>query len=50
MSRIGFWDNYRPVRRISKGEFSAVYEVTRISDNKKFAVKAFTKSHFEHSY
>lgn len=47
MSRIGFWDRYRPVRRISKGEFSAVYEVARISDKKKFAVKAFTRSYFQ---
>lgn len=47
VNKFGFWDDYKPVRRISRGAGSAVYEVTRVEDCKRFAVKAFPKSQFE---
>jgi serine/threonine protein kinase len=40
---------YKPIRKIGKGAFATVYHVRRLSDNKDFAVKAFSKSHVNSS-
>jgi hypothetical protein len=45
--KFGFWEDYKPVRRISKGIGSAVYEVARVEDGSRFAVKAFWKTQFQ---
>lgn len=45
--KFGFWEDFKPVRRISRGTSSAVYEVVRVADGKRFAVKAFGKAQFE---
>lgn len=45
--KFGFWEDFKPLRRISKGTSSAVYEVLRVVDGKKFAVKAFWKTQFQ---
>jgi calcium-dependent protein kinase len=34
---------FKPTKKIGKGNFASVYEVDRLTDNKKFAVKAFSK-------
>jgi len=39
----GFHERFKPIRILGKGNFATVYEVTRIEDGKKFAVKAFSK-------
>ena len=39
----GFHERFKPLRILGKGNFATVYEVTRIVDGKKFAVKAFSK-------
>ena len=41
---------YKPIRKIGKGAFATVYLVRRLSDNKDFAVKAFSKSHVNSSH
>jgi len=47
VSKFGFWDDFKPVRRISKGSGSAVYEVRRVEDGKKFAAKTFSKAQIQ---
>jgi serine/threonine protein kinase len=34
---------YRPLKKLGKGGFATVYEVERMTDRHKFAVKAFSK-------
>ena len=34
---------FKPLRKLGKGNFASVYEVERITDKKKFAVKSFSK-------
>jgi len=34
---------FKPIRKLGKGGFATVYEVRRVSDEKLFAVKAFSK-------
>jgi serine/threonine protein kinase len=36
---------FKPLRKLGKGNFATVYEVERVTDGCKFAVKAFSKSH-----
>jgi hypothetical protein len=45
--KFGFWEDFKPVRRISRGTSSAVYEVMRVVDGKRFAVKAYGKAQFQ---
>lgn len=35
---------FRPMRKLGKGNFATVYEVERLEDGKKYAVKAFSKN------
>lgn len=34
---------FKPIKKLGKGNFASVYEVERLTDSKKFAVKAFSK-------
>ena len=34
---------FRPLRKLGKGNFASVYEVERLSDGARRAVKAFSK-------
>ena len=34
---------FKPLKKLGKGNFASVYEVERITDGAKFAVKAFSK-------
>lgn len=45
--KSGFWEDYKAVRRISRGMGSAVFEVARMGDGARFAVKAFPKTQFQ---
>ena len=40
----GFHERFKPLRKLGKGNFATVYEVERIEDGKKYAVKAFSKN------
>ena len=43
--QTNFYEKYNVIKKIGKGSFASVYMVERISDNKRFAVKAFCKSY-----
>lgn len=43
ITQYGFHKMYRPLKKLGKGGFATVYEVERLTDKKKFAVKAFSK-------
>jgi serine/threonine protein kinase len=49
LNQIGFHKLYKPIKKIGKGGFATVYEVERLTDKKKFAVKAFSKAATIHS-
>jgi serine/threonine protein kinase len=34
---------FKPLKKLGKGNFASVYEVERLTDGAKFAVKAFSK-------
>ena len=34
---------FKPIRKLGKGNYATVYEAERLTDNKSFAVKAFSK-------
>ena len=34
---------FKPFKKLGKGNFASVYEVERVTDHAKFAVKAFSK-------
>lgn len=34
---------YVPTKKLGKGNFATVYEVVRLEDGQKFAVKAYSK-------
>ena len=34
---------FKPLKKLGKGNFASVYEVERLTDQAKFAVKAFSK-------
>lgn len=41
----GFHELFKPIKKLGSGSFATVFEVRRYEDNKKFAVKAFSKNH-----
>jgi serine/threonine protein kinase len=43
VSQHNFHEHFVPVRKLMQGTFASVYLVRRISDNKLFAAKAFSK-------
>ena len=43
VTKLGFHEEFKPVRRMGVGASATVFEVTRKSDNRKFAVKTFSK-------
>jgi serine/threonine protein kinase len=44
ITQLGFHDKFRLVRKLGSGASGAiVYEVKRVRDNKKFALKCFEK-------
>jgi len=34
---------FKPIRKLGKGNYATVYEAERLTDNKSFAIKAFSK-------
>lgn len=47
LSQTGFHKIYKPIKKIGRGNFATVYLALRLEDDKRFAVKAFSK---EYSY
>lgn len=45
-TQLDFHNQFKPFRKIGQGLTSTVYEVNRLVDNKRLAVKAFKKSHY----
>ena len=43
LNQKGFHEMFKPIRKLGKGNFASVYEAERLTDGKKFAVKAFCK-------
>lgn len=43
INQTGFHQLFKPHRKLGKGNFASVYEVERLADGAKFAVKAFSK-------
>jgi serine/threonine protein kinase len=43
MNKRGFHEEFKPIKKIGKGNFAAVYLATRLRDGAKVAVKAFSK-------
>ncbi len=43
LNQRGFHELFKPIKKIGKGNFAAVYLVIRHEDGKKYAVKAFSK-------
>jgi serine/threonine protein kinase len=44
LNQRGFHNQFKPIKKLGKGNFASVYQVIRVSDGKKFAVKAFSKA------
>jgi hypothetical protein len=44
LNQRGFHNQFKPVKKLGKGNFASVYQVIRVCDGKKFAVKAFSKA------
>lgn len=44
INQKGFHNQFKPVKKLGKGNFASVYEVIRVDDGKKLAVKAFSKA------
>jgi serine/threonine protein kinase len=44
INQKGFHSQFKPVKKLGKGNFASVYQVVRAEDGKKFAVKAFSKA------
>lgn len=43
INQRGFHELFKPIRKLEKGNFASVYEVERVTDLRRFAVKAFSK-------
>lgn len=44
LNQKGFHTQFKPTKKLGKGNFASVYQVIRAEDGKKFAVKAFSKA------
>jgi len=44
LNQRGFHSQFKPIKKLGKGNFASVYQVIRVEDGKKFAVKAFSKA------
>lgn len=44
LNQKGFHSQFKPVKKLGKGNFASVYQVVRVEDGRKFAVKAFSKA------
>jgi serine/threonine protein kinase len=43
INQRGFHELFKPIKKIGKGNFASVYLVIKHEDDKKYAVKAFSK-------
>lgn len=43
LNQRGFHELFKPIKKIGKGNFASVYLVIKHEDQKKYAVKAFSK-------
>lgn len=43
INQRGFHELFKPIKKIGKGNFASVYLAIRLEDDKKFAIKAFSK-------
>ena len=43
LNQTGFHQQFKPIKKIGKGNFASVYLAEKIEDSKKYAVKAFAK-------
>ena len=43
INQRGFHELMKPIKKIGKGNFASVYLATRLEDQLKFAIKAFSK-------
>lgn len=43
LNQRGFHEQFKPLRKIGKGNFASVYLVEKNEDKKNYAVKAFSK-------
>lgn len=43
INQKGFHEMFKPLKKLGKGNFASVYEVERLTDGARFAVKAFSK-------
>lgn len=44
INQKGFHAQFKPVKKLGKGNFASVYQVIKVEDGKKYAVKAFSKA------
>ena len=50
INQRGFHSMYVPTKKLGKGNFATVYEVVRLEDGQKFAVKAYSKYFLLHNF
>ena len=43
LNQRGFHEQFKPFKKIGKGNFASVYLVEKLEDKKQYAVKAFSK-------
>lgn len=43
INQRGFHEQFKPIKKIGKGNFASVYLAQKIEDNVHYAVKAFSK-------
>lgn len=43
LNQRGFHELFKPIKKIGKGNFASVYLAIRLEDERKFAIKAFSK-------
>lgn len=43
LNQTGFHEQFKPIKKIGKGNFASVYLVEKFEDKTKYAVKAFSK-------